>query len=92
MPYNVLASERVASRNFLKFTSVVVVTRKKGQILEKKAQIWGREAITSNEFVAVVTFSRQYILIGFYSHMMFYVAHMLLLRIHYRKALRHSRR
>ncbi len=64
---------------------------KRGQILEKSGQIWGNEATTSNEFVAVVTFSRQYILIGSCSHAMFYVAHVLLLRVHCRKALKQNR-
>ncbi len=45
------------------------------------------EATTSNEFVTVVTFSRQYILIGSYSHMIFYVACVLLLCVHCKKAL-----
>ncbi len=45
------------------------------------------EATTSNEFVAVVTFLRQYILIGSCNHVIFYVAHVLLLRAHCRKAL-----
>ncbi len=46
------------------------------------------EATTSNEFVAIVTFSQQYILIGSYSYVMFYIARVLLLRVHCRKALR----
>ncbi len=47
-----------------------------------------QQATTSNEFVRVVTFLRQYILIGSYSHVMFYVVRVLLLRAHCRKALR----
>ncbi len=46
------------------------------------------EATTSNEFV---TFSRQYILIGSYSLVMFYVARVLLLHVHCRKALTTSK-
>ncbi len=46
------------------------------------------EATILNEFVAVVTFSRQYILIGSYSHMMFCVVCVLLLHVHSRKALK----
>ncbi len=69
-----------SSRNFLKFSFVEVITREERTNMRQ-------QATTSNEFVAVVTFSRQYILIGSYSQVTFYVACVLLLRVHCRKAL-----
>ncbi len=88
--YNILASEHAASRIFLKFSSVEVITRGERTNNWEEGTNMRQQSTTSNEFVAVVTFPWQYILISSYSHIMFYVVCVLLLRVHCRKALRHN--
>ncbi len=64
--------------NFLKFSSIEGIMREERTNTREERTDMRQRGNNLNEFVAVVTFSRQYILTGSYSHAMFYVARVLL--------------